>query len=1135
MKMPEGRPIPVDQEVRVRAVTDLDSTLCMEAGAGTGKTTILVDRYISLIKTGRASCSQIVAITFTEKAAGEMNLRLREEIDKLIRSEETGSLEISRLRAAKENLESAPVSTIHAFASSVLREYPVESGVDPDFIQIDEIEKRLFLEDCWDEFLIQTASSRDLLIRSWVFAGGEISKLHDLAFFLYSSRGDRVLSGMFGDESGGEKGCRSGGVTGEISEQFADYVGKSSAELEELVRMHCNDPEDKGAVEVKRFLKDLAPTGGLSGRQLEEYLLYIKMPRKNAGSARNWDTRESCGRLKEIFRDLADMQSEARKSYLDRVRDSLEDWLGEFVDFADARKQKESLLDFDDLLIYTRKLLDDNAARESLRERYRYILVDEFQDTDPLQAEIIILLASEGKSPGGLELQDGKLFIVGDPKQSIYRFRKADVEIYEKIKRSLPSRGARLNICQNFRSVPGIVRWVNQVFSNIIKPPSEGLYQPEYEPIEAVRDETEDPVISLELESAGGKKDQIREIEGETVARFIRMLVDSGRMITDPADGSKRKVRYGDIALLYGAMTGISYYEDPLRDAGIPYLVEGGILYYTRQEIRDLAAAVWAVEDPFDTLALVTVLRSAIFGFSDEELFLYKRGGGKFDYLDPSLPSGPRFEDLSAAFELLRKLHEQRNERGPAGIFCDLLNGTRYLELSMLRTHGEQRVINIKKAVQIARSFGEKGHSFRSFARWFKDQGKTGAAEGESPSIDENEDAVKLITIHKSKGLQFPVVIIVNLVQAKNRSVSQLVSGGRYLSIRFSDGWETSDFARLQEIDRLKEDAQSARLLYVAATRARDILVLPKTPGNNSYYSIIEKYMENGEDGDIEGLPDTAFFEVQKLMGSEIPPVRSSSSVSAGPKDAGKKRRRSRSDLKAEWSVRKDSAIASGAGTRVYITPSGLVDHAFAVAADRSSGEDRAEDPLAFGSAFHRIMELAGLSGETDIGMLSERVASSFGIRDSACRLADLADKAISSDLMQSAREADTVLREVPFTFSFCREGKFAGDLSSGITDFVDGRIDLLFRKNEKWTIVDYKTDDIGADLVDKRFERYSVQGSVYALAAKKAGMDLSGGVIFYFAVPGEFRRLEITGRLLMDAENILQSSARAYGESVDL
>lgn len=1145
----------IDREARERAAADLDSSFCVEAGAGTGKTTILVNRYLSIIRSGRAACGQAVAITFTEKAAGEMKVRLRKEINTLVREGVDDPGEMMRLEAARDGLESAPISTIHSFASSILREYPLEAGIDPNFVQLDGVEGSLLLDECWSEFLVHTAPRHESLLRNWFLAGGSIERLRGFALQVYSCRGERYLEGMFGDsckpDDGGKgkmDGLESRG--GEDSGEYRPGVVKAhieavAAELKKLLEA-CKDPGDRGAVAIMRFLGDARGMDRLSGDELADFLISLEMPKKNKGAMKNWEPAEACRRQKEIAIELAEWQDRFRKVFLDQVRDGLVEWFDEFVDYADARKNRESALDFDDLLIKLRKLLNDTVALESLRKRYRYILVDEFQDTDALQAEIIMLLVGRVGSSDSFDSEPGKLFIVGDPKQSIYRFRKADIEIYEKIKQRLPGTGAHLKITQNFRSVPGVVKWVNNAFSCIITLPESGCYQPGYEPIHAVRDGAGTPVISLDIECAGTKAGEIREAEGKTVARFILDLTGSGLEVRDPGSKLMRRVEFGDIALLYRGMTGIEHYEDPLRDAGIPYMVEGGKLYYTRQEVRDLATALWVIEDPCDALALVTCLRSAMFGFSDEELFLFKRYGGNLDYLSPSLPERGGFEDFAEAFELLRELHETRNSKGPAGIFSELLKRTRYLELSMLRQHGEQRVLNIRKALQSARMFGGKLHSYRYFARWFKDQEKAGVAEGESPAIDEEENAVRLITIHKSKGLQFPVVIIVNLVQKRHAPAKSLAGGGRRLSFSLGKGWETSDFAKSSPADELREEAEAARLLYVAATRAGDMLVIPQTDRKNCYYDMIREYICQAGGEDVTGngqlsdsrrddLDDRGLHpSVRVVKASQLPGIIASGTVFPGFGKGENEKSDEAVRVKDKWLQERKRLVARGRKAPVFLSPSGLVDHGQEIFSDMR-GKPGPEDPLVFGTAFHRVMEVVEFQGEADIGFLAGPIADAAGLEGGKNKLVELVTRTLASDIFRLVASADTVLREVPFTFSSGSECAGVSLADTGAACFVNGRIDLVFEKDGRWTLLDYKTDNIEGYMVDEAFERYRVQGSVYALAMKKAGFELAGGVIFYFVRPEESRILEITGQLLEETELLISSAAGQKRGAADL
>ena len=493
------------------------------------------------------------------------------------------------------------------------------------------------------------------------------------------------------------------------------------------------NPDDLGRAAIAEFVGAMEALGFFEGDDVAYYLLTLRLP-KSKGNKGNWRPADACAEQKEIFKSLAEQQELWRKRLSDDLARRIEEFAGRFLAFVEAKKAALGALDFDDLLIRVRELCNNAAALDELRQRYRYILVDEFQDTDPVQAEIVYLLAGEPGGRGAPEPAPGKLFIVGDPKQSIYRFRKADIEMYERVKERLSKSGELLSITQNFRSVPGIVEWVNDTFSEIMQPGSSG-FQPRYEAIHADRKGEGAPVmlLDLELDEENSKAGAVREREGQAIARLIHWLTGGGMTVKDSKTGEVRPVRGGEIAVIYPGTTGIDHYEEPLRAENIPYIVAGGKLYYTREEIRDLATAIWAIEDPYDPLALVGALRSSMFGASDEDLFLFKKNGGRLCYLAPGGGAAVNPDPLAAAFELLSELHRSRNELGPAGTVLELLRRTKYLELCSLRPHGEQRVSNIRKAISCARAFEGRTSSYRRFARWFRDQEALASAEGESP------------------------------------------------------------------------------------------------------------------------------------------------------------------------------------------------------------------------------------------------------------------------------------------------------------------------------------------------------------------------------------------------------------------
>ena len=1098
----------VDSAARARATADLGTSFCVEAGAGTGKTSLLVGRFLAIVESGKAPCSRIVAITFTEKAAGEMKVRLRQEI---LRRRDDPSLPPGarvNLETAYDELERSPISTIHSFAATILREHPIEAEIDPNYTQLDALESGLLFDECWNDFLVEEAGSWGGTLGQFIMFGGSTDNLRDMAGALYAHRAERSCEHIF-DRDGKSRGAsaassarlepgalRAEQSAGDISSGLRDSFARAAGRLSALVRDHCINPEDRGRTAIEEFIAAMEALETLRDDDLACFLLTLRLP-KNRGSKENWRPAEACAEQKDIFRELAELQERERTNMSDRLRARLEGFFDEFLSFVETRKAAIGVLDFDDLLIKVRELCKSADALEALRERYRYLLVDEFQDTDPVQAEIVYLLAGAPGRGDGLDIEPGKLFIVGDPKQSIYRFRKADIEIYERVKERIAESGAALSIVENFRSVPGIIEWVNETFSGIMQSPGGARFQPRYEAIHPHREGTGAPVVlfDLELEGEDSNAPGIRKREGEAVARLIHRLLEDGMSVMDARSRTMRPIRFGDIAVIYPGTTGIDHYEEPLRAENIPYIVEGGKLYYTREEIRDLASAIWAIEDPYDALALVGTLRSPMFGASDEEMFLFVRSGGRLDYLAPGAGARAKFGDLGAAFELLGELHRRRNELGPSGTMLELLRRTKYLELSLLRPHGEQRVSNIRKAISSARLFEGKINSYRRFARWFRDQEMLASAESESPVVEEEENAVRLLTVHKAKGLQFPVVILANLIQGKRHPSRILVEGGRRIAFRLGL-LETSDHAELAETEKLRETAETVRLLYVAATRAGDMLVIPRMPKAGSLFDLIEGCLESGN--------------VAPLRLSALAPLRGEPRAFVKFDEPSRGEREKAARERTVWIEARSRLLERAMRSPRILAPSKLETEA---PREPGGAEREPRDrKLLFGLAFHRVMELAGLSGARSPAALAASVAIELGIGDAAPELDRLAAAALESDLLQRAARSPRCFRETPFILH--RDG-----------NFIEGRIDLLFEENGAWTLVDYKTDDVAAAEVEKRVEVYRPQAAVYALALRELGIECAGGIALYFVRPNIARSIEFSGGLAAEAEQLIRDA----------
>lgn len=1134
----------VDERERRTAEEEITSPLFVEAGAGTGKTRLLVNRYLNILKSGKAGCAEIVAITFTEKAASEMKERLRREISRLLATEApTASAsrdaegdpdfdEYERMSRALIELERAPISTIHSFASSILRDHPVEAGIDPAFTQLVEPEGTIFLEECWRGYLAETGERDGAYIQRYLGAGGSLGKLRDIAAAFYSARFERYIepAGCEG-EDGESAGARP--ETEEVSyggpERLYEALRDYAARLKKMASEFCVNSGDNAHGEIEAFVERMDAAESLEGTDLEDMLLGVRLPSKSKGAVKNWDPKDKCNEYKEIAAEIESVHEEYRMLFMDRVVSGLTGWLEGFLDYVESRKKESGVMDFDDLLIKTRQLLDNGDVVRSLQRRYRYILVDEFQDTDSIQADIILILAGhKGQKREAEAGGEGSLFIVGDPKQSIYRFRKADIEVYERVKGRFRTDGSLLGISQNFRSGRGIVDWVNAVFSELIVKPDEGGYQPEYEPISAHREDGNAEVVLMDLETGQGKikADDLRRSEGLACARLIKRLVKEKRKVRDVDTGDFRPVRFSDIAMIYRGGTGIQYYEEPLRNEGIPYIIEGGGLYYARQEIRDLAAALWAVEDPWDELSLFSTLRSSLFGISDEEIFLFRERGGRLNYLSANVPKNSGYEYFEEVFGLLADLHGRRNSKGSAWTVGELVKRTNFRETSYFRPHGRQRVANIRKAFQAARAFDGSGYSFRSFAEYFLERaaesqaarGLFGRSEPESSLIDEEENAVRLLSVHKSKGLQFPVVIMSNLLQSRRYRAGIYVREGASIEAKIGTGLRTSGYDNAVEMDKLREEAENLRLMYVAATRAGDLLVIPAVSKKNSFFEILAPYLpldkisrpeEGAADSGYESAEITPGMEearnlVSVVPVSQLPPLSASDAAGALTSGKGVKGKGADKRARDRWTAERQRLIEVSTRPPRILTPSGaegatVSDLERSVEKERErtvpGGKDRA---ALFGSAFHRIMELADFSSTAGIKKLAAEASRGFGIPEAEEELAILAEKTLLSDVIRKAAAAEELLREVPFYLRL--DGRQEGAYSKRAV-YLNGRVDLLFRSGAYWTAVDFKTDDIKDPA--ERADIYRPQGLLYILALARSGVELEKGIYFLFARPG--------------------------------
>ncbi|MBM4084980.1 MAG: hypothetical protein FJ272_09350, partial [Planctomycetes bacterium] len=732
-------PSTTDASDRRKASEDISTSYLVEAGAGTGKTTVLLNRILSIVRSGRARLDEIAAITFTEKAAGELKMRLRAELEKAA-AEPVGwaaptagsgghspPYGLEHVQQALQDLERAQVSTIHSFCAGMLRELPVEAKVDPGFRVADQLMASLLLSDVWARWLEKQMSGENPALRMAIELGAGLEDdIEALARELAMNRD--ILEGA-------PKPIESLNLA-----EFVERFRRDVARLLELAKS-CLRPEEDGCYQQIRRLRTVAnQLKALADAQLQVVLFRDIVIKPREGNQNNWKPKSKCAEAKAILGEMKDAQDALKQAIAHNALARLVECLRGFVAAYEEAKREANLLDFQDLLLLARDMLrNSRAARDYFKRRFRFILLDEFQDTDPLQAEVAFFLAEQGGQHADdwatVAVEPGKLFLVGDPKQSIYRFRRADIEMYHQGRARLEasSQSARsgtsvLHITENFRCAPQIVDWVNAAFASLIQKSADGDYQPEYVPLVAHERETPPGagVVLLWPEDRREAPDaaQVRADEAQHIASFVKRAVQDGWQVWDKADRKLRPLRYSDVAVLFRAQSYLEVYEDAMRDQDVPYRVAGGKAFYKRQEIKSLLAVLSALDSPQDAVALVAALRTPFLGVSDEELFLFRQSGGQFSYLASPPTDAP--QSVADALKLLRELYEKRNAASVTRLLQELLDRTKALELFRLKPQGEQRVANLLKVLDTSRALEDTGIiTFRGFVRWVRQLERT--------------------------------------------------------------------------------------------------------------------------------------------------------------------------------------------------------------------------------------------------------------------------------------------------------------------------------------------------------------------------------------------------------------------------
>jgi ATP-dependent helicase/nuclease subunit A len=1147
-RTPGGETRLPDLTAREKIRTELDRNFLVEAGAGSGKTQVLVERLTALIRAGAARMEDIAAVTFTRKAAAELRGRVQLELERMFAAEQDAAVK-GRLAAALERLELGFIGTIHSFASLLLRERPIEAGVDPAFEEMDEAEDDLFREACWHDFLVRVRLEQGHILDRLTEAGMDAPDLKE-AFGRLAAYPETVPVGGRPDPPDG-----------------LSLLAALKAFLAELERLMPESEPDKGyddlqsaCLRAERRLQRLDPENRL--RDLMETLEIFE--KKVEVKSNRWPSKQAsveAEALLEAFKRGTVLP--ALKHWREYRHEAALALLVPAVEYYSARRRELARLNFtDQLLLASRMLRENPEVRGYFRKRFRRLFVDEFQDTDPVQAEIVFYLTGGDKEERDwtrLVPEPGSLFLVGDPKQSIYRFRRADIDIYNLAKEVIVRGGGEvLELVANFRSSECLLGRVNPMFGGLF-PSEASRHQPAFQPLRAARKPNSDC-----LELWGGlakmtvpkvvrnKSRDIALLDAGRIAEFIVWSVDGNLKVSDRGGGT-RPARPGDFLVLFRYKKEMAVYAAGLERLGVPYEIAGSEAFSERQEVTELMRLLACLAEPDNGVLLVAVLRGLFFGISDQVLLEHREAGGCSLIGEVGRADAAGHPRVLRALGTLRRWREQAL-REPASLVLE-----RVVEESGLLVHlvsserGGTRAGNVFKLIEVLKSKESEGLTGLRAAVDYLKQWLSWSGAEEMSLFPAGGRAVRLMNLHKAKGLEAPVVILANPKGIEDHEPEQHIerlAGGRaggaagppaapLAYYRFSKpgryrsskqvlsqclGWEekSRDEAAYME-------AEEVRLMYVAATRARDLLVLSvyEERLKGSSWSVIDERLRGADDGPGADC----FADIPEL---ELPAGAAVSAASRDRLEVPDNVIRSR---RTEMSERSGRALRAG----YYLeSVTGLVKERRPYPAARGG-----EHGLRWGSAVHLMLnrlgrEWTGRPPEAGRLLLSARNAAAAVELDAAEAegLAELVSGILRSGFWERAMAAGRKLFEVPFTISvgprepgyrklvsrvgfFWEAGGEVVDVRPGAPFILSGVMDLVFEEPDGWVIADYKTDriqDVSGEAMAAERKRalvdyYRPQVELYTACWERiTGLPVKESGLYFISI-GEWVGLDRPGR----------------------
>ena len=1158
--MTAATPPLADQAARDRIASDLDTTLFVEAGAGSGKTRALVERVVALIGSG-VDMENIAAITFTEKAGAELRDRIR---DRLHSPDTQHAIGAAAAQTALLQLDGAAVGTLHSFAQRILSEHPVEAGLPPSVEVLDDIGSQIEFDLRWRDFLDVLLDEHQMgpTLLGLEVQGVRLSQIRALAVQL-NENWDRL------------EGCD---LRHEPDLAPVDVAGALRT-LEVLVglRAFCTDPADLLLARLDTIAEHRTPLAAVIAEEAPadqpaadrtariEALLALERDCKDAhrGKPPSWG-----GQVQNARDGIKRLKRDCERALRSAAEDALKHLVARLAAFtlnaAEARRAS-GRLEFHDLLVRARQVLRHDthgpAVRAALRDRYRCLLIDEFQDTDPIQVELAALLGCDDPAPATSRWAEtvpdpGRLFFVGDPKQSIYRFRRADIATFLAARdwTSDLHRGRIEALATNFRSTRPIIDWVNAVFERLIQP-VEGS-QPEYAALGSVRQPVpQGPAVTVlgaqPIEIPGrAYAAELRRREAESVARAVagalrdRWDVDAG----PPAEPAPRPVRLGDIAILIPSRLSLGDLEDALDAAGIPYRAESSSLVYSTREVRDVLSALQAVADPTDELALVAALRSPLYGCGDDDLAHWRLAcNGRFSLLQTLPENAPADHPVAEAIAHLGELHRAMRWTTPPALIDRLVRERGAFETAVAGGRPRDVWRRLRFVIDQARAWADAGGTnLRDYLGWARLQGADNARVTETILPETDDDSVRILTVHAAKGLEFPIVALSGMttkLSAPARGPSVAFDASGQPVVRLRGGIESENYETWRPIDEQMDAHERLRLLYVACTRARDHLIVslhrraPTAKGskeNSAAWALADAGA--AEAGASDGSTLSAPVRLEPAPAVDAPPTSTERAPLPGRDDWEQERERSLRAASLPATVSATTLSATTVAGREIRSPDADPDPEIDRADtdphptnDRNGTDpgldkdrDDTEPPpwskgrygTAVGRAVHGVLQDVDLSTGEGLDALAERQAAAEGVSGRSRDVAALARAALGTSVAREAAACE-----------HWRELFVAAPFGERL---VEGYVDLVYRSRDGLVVVDWKTDSVAGDGgVEAKLARYRLQGAAYAAALEAVTGEPVARMVFVFLERGDAVEAELAD--LPGAVEQVRAAAAAF------